>query len=489
MERSCVLAPAFGFCLIRVNQAWLELGGCVKLDPVASELTQQFRVSIIVACLIAALCVATFHFYLPRLLIADIAWLMEGSRRWMAGGDLYVDVIEVNPPLIFYENLLLTAGQLTHSAFLAGVCTVIALGGWWVLRLAGSHAALASVAAMILSGASDFGQREHLALIFAIPFLLGDKAGRGERIALGLWAFLGVGLKPTLAAVACLPALVRAWEARSWRPLFSAELVTLGIACLAYVTLIAILHPAYFIEIVPLAWFVYDAYGRPPSYVELALCFCILSLAVYCFAANDNRPLAAAALGALLSYFLQGKHWSYHIVPPLGLAILLGLLSHRRLCHLLAVLLMMAKPLNALPDRTKVTMVPHGRSFAVLIAHLSGAYPGSLYCGMHHATRYPSLWTLPGAWNKYHDADPAVRARARQVLVKERAIIRADILSQQPESILIDIRTEKPYFQHPFDYTAFFGPLPGYRYHETRGPYAIWTRNGPPADGCRMQAR
>ena len=32
----------------------------------------------------------------------DIAWLLYVARRWMAGRALYVDVVEVNPPLIVW---------------------------------------------------------------------------------------------------------------------------------------------------------------------------------------------------------------------------------------------------------------------------------------------------------------------------------------------------------------------------------------------------
>src|SRR5271157_3030736 len=32
----------------------------------------------------------------------DIAWLMYVARRWMAGRELYIDVVEVNPPLIIW---------------------------------------------------------------------------------------------------------------------------------------------------------------------------------------------------------------------------------------------------------------------------------------------------------------------------------------------------------------------------------------------------
>jgi hypothetical protein len=30
----------------------------------------------------------------------DIAWLLYVARKWMSGGILYLDLVEVNPPLI-----------------------------------------------------------------------------------------------------------------------------------------------------------------------------------------------------------------------------------------------------------------------------------------------------------------------------------------------------------------------------------------------------
>src|SRR6185437_14862400 len=36
----------------------------------------------------------------------DIAWLLYVARRWIAGRELYVDVIEVNPPLIIWISAI-----------------------------------------------------------------------------------------------------------------------------------------------------------------------------------------------------------------------------------------------------------------------------------------------------------------------------------------------------------------------------------------------
>src|SRR5579862_8053064 len=36
----------------------------------------------------------------------DIAWLLYVARRWLAGRELYVDVVEVNPPLIVWISAI-----------------------------------------------------------------------------------------------------------------------------------------------------------------------------------------------------------------------------------------------------------------------------------------------------------------------------------------------------------------------------------------------
>src|SRR3954471_20644592 len=36
----------------------------------------------------------------------DIAWLLYVARRWMAGRELYIDVVEVNPPLIIWISAI-----------------------------------------------------------------------------------------------------------------------------------------------------------------------------------------------------------------------------------------------------------------------------------------------------------------------------------------------------------------------------------------------
>src|SRR5271167_4849930 len=75
----------------------------------------------------------------------DIAWLLYVARRWMAGRELYIDVVEVNPPLIIW----ISAVPLQIARWLdigpqfvvmpVFVAAVLACGWWsaWMLRARG----------------------------------------------------------------------------------------------------------------------------------------------------------------------------------------------------------------------------------------------------------------------------------------------------------------------------------------------------------------
>ena len=70
----------------------------------------------------------------------DIAWLLYVARRWMAGRELYVDVVEVNPPLIVWISAvpLTVAGWFNVSPqFVAmpGFVAVVLGCGWWAATL------------------------------------------------------------------------------------------------------------------------------------------------------------------------------------------------------------------------------------------------------------------------------------------------------------------------------------------------------------------
>lgn len=426
----------------------------------------------------------TFAFFSSRQVIWDIGWLIEASRRWLNGAVLYRDLIEVNPPLIFYETVALSGGLPTQSAYIGGVCVAIFVGGLWVLRLRGPWVALSAIAAMIVAGSHDFGQRDHLALIFGLPFVLRGGVSSAEGAGLGFWSFLGFGLKPYLLLIPAAEAVARAWLTRSIRILWSAPYMALFALCCFYLAAAVILHPLYFTRMIPLGHFVYWAYDTPLT-PDLAILSGVIVLVCAAALLSQHRelvPLTAASLASLASFYIQARYWTYHFVPALGFCLTLALIEARRerLFAALAALLILGQVLRGISPRVE-TPIPGGvQSVAVLSSQVGAAYPTVLERGITNDTRYPALWIIPGAWSIANDPGRSAsdRTRARAILDGERRIIRHDILVAQPQLILADAAHHKAHFDRPFDYMEFLGPLPGYTFIGQRGAYAFYRRSG-----------
>lgn len=389
----------------------------------------------------------------------DNAWLLEATRRWMRGDRLYVDIVEINPPLIFLENAVLSFGLLTKPAYLAGVALVLAISALWLGRWHGPKIALLVCLSLALSAYADFGQRDHLALVFLTPFLLApDGLSRRERMALGVWAFFGVGLKPHFLLIPAAHILAR-------RSFNRAENWTLGGLCLGWLAVVAVVWPRYFTEIVPLANEVYGAFARPIGARELSLCLLIVALTG--FVAIKHRPLlpvAAAALGAVACFLLQGRYWSYHLVPAIGLAAIILFFTRNTLLVTAGAGLLLAQVAQGTRPYPH-SFVPGGaKSVLFLSDRVSAAYPASFECGVRNASRYPTFWTLPGAWN----------AGRMDLFKRELAKANADLKRERPEVILEDIRPER--FDRPFRFADWMD-LSSYRSGPMAGRYRLWVRN------------
>src|SRR6478672_13088189 len=63
-------------------------------------------ISILSAGMLAVVTAVVLFAALRSPLKDDIAWLLYVARRWLAGRELYVDVIEVNPPLIIWISAI-----------------------------------------------------------------------------------------------------------------------------------------------------------------------------------------------------------------------------------------------------------------------------------------------------------------------------------------------------------------------------------------------
>jgi len=363
--------------------------------------------------LLLASCVGLWAVQMQRPLNADVAWLLDAGSRWAHGQRLYVDIVEINPPLVFYDMAVLTAGTWSKAAYLAGVCAAIFVSSVWCERKWLAFAAL-SLPALL-----PFGQRDHLALIAALPYVASDRKSWPS----GIWLFAGTALKPQLLLIPLFAAL--------WRRRLDPALMVLAGLTAAYVLLIALVHPAYLREIVPLAMATYAGLeGSMGYWYQLAVILAVAGL-------NWRSPVAAGIIGALLSYALQGKFWYYHLVPAIGLAIYLGLAATawqgvNRAC---AIALSLLSAAYFIRDPPPIDPIPSGaKRVLFLTPNLPMAYPVVFERGVENTSPYPSLWPVPGAANR-----PDILAEVRRTQVDA-------ILQRCPQYIFTNVKDREDYF-------------------------------------------
>jgi hypothetical protein len=305
----------------------------------------------------------------------DIAWLLYVARRWMAGRELYVDVVEVNPPLIVWISAVpLKIGRwfgvdpqlVAMPVFIAAV-----LGcAWWtagVLRASGGifaerlpvFAAIGCV--LLILPAADLGQREHLLVAAFLPYLAlfsqsldhradrtapgrdaplhGGHAPGDRRRLIAAWlvagglAGMGCALKPRYGAVfAALECLALIRGLRPWRIMPIAA----GSALVGYAGLVAILCPAYLGRAVPMALALYGATDVPfPRLLADSaslLCGQLVAAGLLWLRRrslpNYNLMLTLMVFAATstLVCFVDGKDWYYHRLPAIVATVLALLL-------------------------------------------------------------------------------------------------------------------------------------------------------------------
>jgi len=300
----------------------------------------------------------------------DVAAVIAFTQRWLAGERLYSDLIDVNPPLIFVLNLL-PAGLAAISGISGTVAVrlcVLGFGVWcwalaWRVRRRPAEGPVERTLLdmlpgfFLLGGGYDFGQREHLMVVAALPYVLCasrramDEHPRGW-IAVTVTAAVGFALKPHFLGI---PLLVEfgvllarvpvrmggASPARRFTHALGvclrdpAPWIMLGL-WLAYLASIPLLFGDYVHVLLPLVWDFYVGLGELSPWRVLlvprmgtAVMLLLLGL-FFAFAKGTRRAgvsavtlprlLGFAALGAVASAMAQHKGWSYHIVPTEMLA-------------------------------------------------------------------------------------------------------------------------------------------------------------------------
>ncbi len=340
--------------------------------------------------------------YIPPL-NADAAAILAFSQRMLAGEGLYRDLIDINPPMIFWLNqgpaaLAALLGISVPIVLVLSIHCLIGMTLWLAFRilyrrLGGilSPAYLGLVLPtylflMLVYPSGHFAEREHILLALVLPYLAEAAAriapsvapghigthrlGEADRLAavragllsfgvVGL-AFVGIAQKPHFLALPLCVEGVVLWTVGWRRYLRHPQIYLFTALGILYILATALLYPDYFSQILPLAA---DHYGiaDPALMAQLFLASQVPPLAIALVAVftlgrlgqrtgkrtgagTPAHPVAAivsaAALGATLAGLTQLKDWDYHFLPA-------------RVLTLLAITVCLLELASASPDRNQ----------------------------------------------------------------------------------------------------------------------------------------
>lgn len=446
----------------------------------------------------------------------DAAAILAFAQRMQAGERLYVDLIDVNPPLVFLLSVVPAAvARWTDLSAPSVLCAGVLGAALISVRLSLEVIAQGRIAsypgvrmlalpalliALLVLPMHSFAQREHLLAIFTLPYVFaagqrleGRSVPSGLAVSSAGFAAFGFFLKPHFMVILVLIELAALIARGPLRGLRAPEPWVLFGLGLGYLGVLLIWFPAYLTEILPLARGLYDHADRA-VYLEILIGdqAPVLFLAMFvggcaALAARDGLlgALGLALIGATASAVLQGKGWDYHFLAARAFAMVLSVLT-------LAILLGSRPVQNGLvlaiagfalagsgslspafKAQREFANSPTGRLLPLLeryapqqpVLWLTAAiypqYPALLYARSQSASSYMSLWMLPslyGAGQALSEID-AMGAFERRLFDE----IGTSLARIQPALVIAaDPDSEGGFATPGFDYLAYFRRHPSF---------------------------
>jgi hypothetical protein len=297
----------------------------------------------------------------------DSAAYLQCASLILKGNIPYVDFVEINPPLIYYINILpvFLAHILSGNESLIFHVMIVMLAifsttalGVLLYRFSRDRSipsyvfTLAawigfSIFTMTIGG---FGQREHMFMLAYAPWLYCREARyRGKTVStsfallLGLIAGPFILLKPHFCVMVIILEAWMLYRNRRVSVLWAPEFIAFAAWGLVYAGHFAVIpsamRQAFFFRVVPFVTANYNVYDCPAK--RLLLCGLppfgllvpvLLLIALSALAINNRismerrQQVGMLTLGCLLGlgiFAVQHKGWPYHLFPAIGMADLL----------------------------------------------------------------------------------------------------------------------------------------------------------------------
>ena len=404
----------------------------------------------------------------------DQLWFLLMAKRWLGGATLYgPEVFDSNPPMVVWLSAVpvrlgTLAGVPASLPAKSMVLLLWASVGVLVYRLlprvwravdASERPALlfGFITLFLVVPARDLGQRDALAVLLALPYVLASaEASRPQRTSAPrfftvLLAALAFCLKPQDALIAMAVEIgvlllaarrsgsVAAGVRHSLRRFEPPVLLACG---LLYLLAIHHFTPLYLTEALPILRNTYWAIGglSLPALIGEAIELTLLALLTLMLllrfrpVAGAVQALAIAGVGAFAAYLQQGTGWYYQQIPAIclfGAALALHLLDLQQPRRLdppawivsgLAALCLLAVALTThftgypftpnrafaitSPDPAFFSDLPPGTPVAILTTSVDEAMMPVERYHLTWAQRTNNLWLLPAILRSEHP-DPA----------------------------------------------------------------------------------
>ena len=291
---------------------------------------------------------------LTTYLTTDISWILYSTKRLIEGGVFGQDVIDCNPPLIWflsYPVVFLSEVIGLHPASVFQVITIIItlLTLLWMASLVkrasisgmntlfnGNILLLSAAYVFIILSSTDMGQREYVALLLSLPYaamlivrLNGLKPTQKEAILVGVIAGIGLAIKPYFLIVPFAVEFVVWIMARRLTYLLRPEIIAGIVTIIVYGVAVLVFAPDYIFEIVPLVAKSYFALNLSHSAlfsrIQVSLMGLIIASVLCKRLSTTSIPyiLTAIGFGFTISFLIQQKGFGYHEFPIRALAIII----------------------------------------------------------------------------------------------------------------------------------------------------------------------
>jgi hypothetical protein len=444
----------------------------------------------------------------------DVSWLITVNEKMLSGLIPYVDMVDPNPPAsIWLYTPEIWIAHLLHlhpEAVIVGAFAAAALLSCAaVARMSAQLAAPPDPTVLIVAVSfvslilpvGNFAQREHAALLLAIPALAGlsvlaegRRLSLPARLAVGVAAGLVITIKPHFA-LAIAPAAAFAWaRSRALRPLIAPALAAACTVAL-YGAALVLFTPQY-LQLLPMFTAVYLSFHEAwPTLLRGPIV--VAPLAIYALVvALRPRPLPAlsamlliGSAGFALAGLVQMKGYLNHALPGMALgfvalvvaATAAGVKPARAKLVLGAAACLAALQLYAMssirpsarlaqtvervapPRPSMMALAPDLLTGHPLVRNVGGRWPGSR----------PSLFVAAGARQQLSTGPLDSR---RQLLAWYRADLdafAADVSRAHPDVILVDARPATHWLRaEPVIQRA----MAGYRPSARDADIEVWVR-------------